>query len=68
MVVMSGTIEDGGKVIPCQWIDRDGCVAKNTKHFQGVDLQPYSLDHVECCDDCGDDQTLNVVGFTRVHS
>ena len=41
MVLMIVTIEDEGKVIPCQWNDRDGCVAKNTKHFQGVDLQPY---------------------------
>jgi uncharacterized protein YodC (DUF2158 family) len=39
--LMIATIDDGRKVIPCQWNDRDGCVAKNTKHFQGVDLQPY---------------------------
>ena len=38
-------------MIPRQWNDRDGWVAKNTKHFQGVDLQPYSLHRIESRDD-----------------
>lgn len=34
----------GTTAIPCRWNDRDGCIAKNTKPFQGVDHQPYSLE------------------------